>query len=378
MKRFVAIEGLRAWLAWAVFLGHIILFAGLSRLGVPERVGETASVSVEIFIIVSGFVITHMLIAQREAYLPYITKRFFRLFPAFAVSATIGAAAIAISRTPWPGDPTYQYGLQLVALQDAQARHLGAHALLHLTMLHGLVPNNVLNVSQWALLPPAWSISLEWQFYVLAPLLLIAFRRTGGAILMAFLTAVGLWAFVHGRLGVFESPSILPGAAEFFLLGIASRLFSDDIEPAAPAAIAAASLGIGCLAGRMAIGFWVAFMAYLCCRRVQLDGPNRRFVIVADALLAGRLAQWAGKRTYCVYLVHFPVFQLLLTVFTLAGVRSPAGVAGLLLTFGLPLTAGAAEALHRYVELPGMRFGKEVAACLIPSRRQRASALVSK
>jgi peptidoglycan/LPS O-acetylase OafA/YrhL len=74
-----------------------------------------------------------------------------------------------------------------------------------------------------------------------------------------------------------------------------------------------------------------------------------------------------NKRTYCVYLVHFPAFQLLLTGFTLAGVQSPSKAAGLLLVFGFPLTAVAAEALHRFVELPGMRLGKEVA------RRLRAA-----
>ena len=57
VERFAPIEGLRAWLAWGVFFGHIVLFAGLSRIGIPTWAGEITTTSVEVFIIVSGFVI---------------------------------------------------------------------------------------------------------------------------------------------------------------------------------------------------------------------------------------------------------------------------------------------------------------------------------
>ena len=271
---------------------------------------------------------------------------------------------IAISRTPWPADPTYQYGQQLIALQDAQAHHMTAHVLLHLTMLHGMVPNNLLNVSQWALLPVAWSISLEWQFYVVAPAVLLLFRRTAGAALVVLLTAAGLWSYGRGYLGDFQSPSFLPGAAEFFLLGIGSRVCWGEFKPTRPAALALAMLAIGWLTGQVPISVWLAFVSYLFCQRDALRGVDRRLVGIADALFAGRFPQWAGKRTYCVYLVHYPIYQLLLTALTLAGLTSPTSIAAWMLLLGLPLTAGAAEALHRTVELPGMRLGKDVAQWL--------------
>jgi peptidoglycan/LPS O-acetylase OafA/YrhL len=344
-----------------VVLGHIVLFAGLSRVGFPDRLGDMASVSVEVFIIVSGFVITHLLLTRREAYLPYIAKRFFRLFPAFVACAAAGAAAIAVSRTPWPSDPTYQYGLQLAALKDAEARHLTAHVLLHLTMLHGMFPNNVLNVSQWALLPTAWSASLEWQFYLVAPVVVLLFRRKGGAILVALLTIGGLWSYGHGYLGTFESPSILPGAAEFFLLGIASRFCWGEIKVPAPASVAIAILTIGYLTQQMAIGLWLAFLTYMFRAATEATGADRWLLRAGDALFASRTAEWAGKRTYSVYLVHYPIFQLLLTAMAFAGLRSPAQVAGLLLILGFPLTALVAEVVHRCVELPGIELGREIA-----------------
>jgi hypothetical protein len=41
-----------------------------------------------------------------------------------------------------------------VAFAQAQSDHFLAHALLHLTMLHGIVPNTVLPFSDYAFTPP--------------------------------------------------------------------------------------------------------------------------------------------------------------------------------------------------------------------------------
>jgi peptidoglycan/LPS O-acetylase OafA/YrhL len=191
---------------------------------------------------------------------------------------------------------------------------------------------------------------------------------------VALLTVAGLWFYNRGYLGAFESPSFLPGAGEFFLLGIACRFYWDEFKPPAPAAVAIAALAIGCLAGQMAIAIWVAFLTYAASQKAQLRGVNRRFVRVADPLFVSPLAQWAGKRTYCVYLVHYPIYQLLLTALTVVALKSPIEVAGALLVLGLPLTVLTAEALHRYVELPGMSLGKEVARRLSSAAQSGVSA----
>lgn len=361
VAHFDALDGLRAWLAWGVFFGHVILFAGLGRLRLPAGVDAITTVCVEIFMVVSGFVIAHLLLTKPEPYLPYIVKRFFRLFPALIVCTAIGAATIAMSRTPWPFDPGYQYGQQLAGLQDAQRQNFLLHSVLHFMMVHGMIPNTVLPLSQWALLPPAWSVSLEWQFYLVAPVVLLLFRKPAGAVSVLVITIAGLLLYARGAFGAFESPSLLPGAAEFFLLGIGSRLWRDRLNPTAPAFWAIVALGLAFLTKQPAIGIWIAFLTYLFCQRNRAGSASRRYVLGADALFTSRPAQWAGKRTYCVYLVHFPVFQLVLTMLALADVRSPTQVATLLVIFGLPLTVGAAEVLHRYVEVPGIRFGKDAA-----------------
>jgi len=80
VKHFRSIDGLRAWLAWTVVLCHVTLHTGADRKWPLIEKLETSSVhAVCIFIIISGFVITHLLLEKQEDYLPYITRRFLRI-----------------------------------------------------------------------------------------------------------------------------------------------------------------------------------------------------------------------------------------------------------------------------------------------------------
>ena len=70
MRRFDAIEGLRGWLAWWVVLGHALQLSGTAAY-LPGKVRMIASHgdwSVMLFMIISGFVIAHLLLAKKEDY----------------------------------------------------------------------------------------------------------------------------------------------------------------------------------------------------------------------------------------------------------------------------------------------------------------------
>jgi peptidoglycan/LPS O-acetylase OafA/YrhL len=177
MQHFRSLDGVRGWLAWSVVGYHMILLTAASQwkplLTHADILGE---VPVPCFIIISGFVITHLLLEKKERYLPYIARRFLRIYPLYICCLALGVFAtylhlVAFADHPW-GSYVPQADIVNQEIAGFQGWALGWHVLAHLTMLHGLISNNVLPVSQYMFLGPAWSLSLEWQFYMLAPLIL--------------------------------------------------------------------------------------------------------------------------------------------------------------------------------------------------------------
>jgi len=83
----------------------------------------------------------------------------------------------------------------------------GPQLLAHLTMLHGAVPDQILPGSSITYLPPAWSISVEWQFYLVAPFLFAFLKRPGSrlVLLLLLLVEVRVLCMAQGF-----GPSLLP------------------------------------------------------------------------------------------------------------------------------------------------------------------------
>jgi peptidoglycan/LPS O-acetylase OafA/YrhL len=115
-------------------------------------------VGVDLFFVLSGFLISKHLLAQREtskglALGPYLVKRALRIVPAYyAVLLVVAAGLVPLYAVP----------------QEALALRLGYHALF----LQDYLPANFVVVF--------WSLGVEEKFYLLAPLVLaavVAWRR---------------------------------------------------------------------------------------------------------------------------------------------------------------------------------------------------------
>src|SRR5262249_48481942 len=244
----LGLEGLRGWLSWLVVIAHIVFLSGLQHhYKVADALYINGPQAVFAFVILSGFVITHLLLATKETYGQFITRRFFRLFPVFLVCCT---AAIAVASSfgdylsAWSSGARYNLGE--VRLLDLPDNNFVTHFFAHLTMLHGTLPDEVLPHAPDMFLIPAWSISLEWQFYLIAPIaVLIATRKTGRAILASSaFVLTGLYHF--GAFGSFAYPSLIFGAAGYFLVGIMSRLLLPRITGVVTAPLTIALI-LGCI-----------------------------------------------------------------------------------------------------------------------------------
>jgi len=211
-------EVLRGLLAAWVMIGHVFKHSGYTPDSLrPFSLLADPGMPVDVFIILSGFVIFSLLDHKHEGYWPFIIRRFFRLFPLFLVVLLVSTALVVPAlawREAFPWKTPFLEGV--IGLNKASADYLAQHFMVHLTMLHGLVPDSILPASQYAIVGQAWSISVEWQFYLLAPFLFYLLRRNPIALGLVVLGLIAL----HSRYWLGEGFALNEG--QFFLIGIVS------------------------------------------------------------------------------------------------------------------------------------------------------------
>jgi peptidoglycan/LPS O-acetylase OafA/YrhL len=331
-----------------------------------------------VFIIISGFVVTHLLIEKQEQLAPYLARRFLRIYPAYFVCLCLGIAATylhfsAFGARPW-GDLVPQPGLMGAEMASLQSDGFVVHLLAHLTLLHGAISNQILPASQYMFLGPAWSLSLEWQFYILAPLILFAMRTRRGKILVALATVAGYAAYRQGWFGAFYDTSFLPGAGLYFAVGIATRLVFAQLPTfrVYPAAAMLIAGGFVLLSHDfLPFFFWLAFIAWLRLEQPQA-GSNGALDRCFKVAFNSPAARYLGVRSYSTYLVHEPLIHIIVYIcikrFAL----------GMTATFVVSLltapvaTVLAAMVLYRYVEAPAIDLGRK----LFAERQSRVASAV--
>jgi peptidoglycan/LPS O-acetylase OafA/YrhL len=326
MRRIAQLDGLRALAVGLVVVDHSVAwFAG-------------GGVGVNIFFVLSGFLITSLLLSEREKTgrnrlgLFYM-RRVLRLYPALVamlvVTAVIGGVAL---------------GSVLIA---------GTYTT-NLFMTFGLNP-----VSPYG---HTWSLALEEQFYLLWPLLLPLFvragRRTAITVLTGLAFASAAWAQLaintvidHGNITVavfnplWQAHGLLIGCAVAFAVRHrpvprAGALVNGGLLVCLLVAVAAsATVDRHWAAGWNLVSEFAAAAA-IAGMRDRAAGLSR--------LLAWRPVVWVGERSYAIYLWHLPLITFALD----RGYGKPGILAAWI------LTVVAAAVSWRFVEQPFLRLKK--------------------
>ena len=368
MRRLACFDGLRGALAVYVMLTHLAPFAAYpAALAWVPGVMSHGMAGVDLFFILSGLVIVRSLASFEHQPRPFLIARATRIFPAFlavfAMAIAVQPLATPFAAMPWIGPDS--------AARDIWASgwpaHWGAHLLAHLTMTHGLFPDGALHFVWVSYLGAAWSLSTEWQFYLLVTL--IAGRAgagQGGLLRLAigFLVlgaAAAAWRAAAAPDWCF-SRAFLPNKAQYFALGIASAALVSAPGGRQVAAYLAVLVGaiVLCSLEAGGTGKLVPPLAWTLCLSAQLRPTAPALRWLARALAASPLV-WLGAISYPLYLVNEPI-QKLLGI----GLAAIAGGSGAVFDlFWLPLAVvlpiAAAWWLHVRIEQPGLRWGRELA-----------------
>lgn len=369
---FDEIVGLRIYLALWVAVGHALQMSGFLEPSNPLLgILLNGHAAVVVFMIVSGFVITNLLLVKQEGYGRYITRRFFRLFPAYVFCCVVGYFladdwARLMPAVSWANSTGWQaYAASVYEIYDEVTLNVWPHLALHAVMLHGAIPDQILNRAAMTFLPAAWSISLEWQFYLVAPLVIAATRKGWQIAVVALVALVAYVAYTRGLLGAYDIGSSIAGASQYFLIGIVSRLAFTPLTR-----LSLSPLGMSVLAVFVAVALcddalplivWGVFYCYLLWHRnAPLTGP------VFKAVTTVPIIQLLGEASYSLYLIHRPA-QIALASLLLPFATS-SQFAMLAVQLGAVLLALPVSILmYRFIEKPGVRIGHRLAG-LVPEK----------
>lgn len=264
---------------------------------------------VDVFFAISGFLMTGIVVTSFEAgrlsLLRFLGGRIMRTLPALALVCAVALLA----------------GWKILAPQEY--RELAVEALSSLTFW-----SNILFWTQSGYFDSAahdkwllhtWSLSLEWQFYLLLPLMLLAAWRFSGkmrnrAALARLYAIVGAGSFaacaVASSLNPVDAFYALPARAWEFLAGgwvwlhcgrspaVASDRAGRVMELAGIVLLLGSTTSLD---RSMTWPGWLAMLPVAGASLVLAAARQRSLLTAAPAL------QWIGLRSYSIYLWHWPI-----------------------------------------------------------------------
>ncbi len=330
IRRIASLDGLRTFSLLLVLLGHVNLTQNYPRSVITEELSRFSHFGVQIFFVISGYLITLLLVREKEAtgrvnFVDFYRRRCFRILPASLVYTTITAIILLWTHAP----------LSRKCLVAAYTFSMG-----YLNQTEGI----------WQM-GHLWSLGAEEQFYLLWPLalLLLPRRLTISAWVAMFLSAAARqWMFVHD---VGSLDYAFPAVADCMAAGCLLALYTPRLAslptwiyslPVCLFIVALAVVGSIVIHDR-GVRWWglepliIAAMVHILINREDWILNNRPITYVGTLSYALYLTQQAFLNRYSHH--SFNAFPL-----------------------NLVFAASAALALHYGVERPMLALGKRFSA----------------
>jgi peptidoglycan/LPS O-acetylase OafA/YrhL len=346
------LDGVRALALWGVLVAHLLLDGAIATLPGPLRVViNHAWLGVDLFFVLSGFLITGVLLRAKSLGMREYFRRFY----------VRRAARI------WP-----LYFLVLGILFATHLSGYGQYFAMTVLMLPNFAPLIGVAVPPGAL--PYWSLGVEEQFYLLWPwVVLLGGRRTIVAAGAAVIALAPVWRALEPR-ALEATWSRIDGLALGSLLALwyahwdgdrrgATRLALGLVGLAAAISILGAPFGAngrGVLSDALRISQAVAVFGALIVTAVAFSGAP------ALAPLRSRFATTTALFSYCIYIIHRPLMDVYaaLTAGTPLSTATLAPWPAMLVRAICVLGAayGLAALSQRFFEQPFLRWGRAATA----------------
>ena len=304
-------------------------------------------VGVDIFFVISGFLITGIILREADtggfSFAEFYSRRIRRICPALFLTLFVSAIAGAILLVP--------QDLQMLGRSISSAVYF--YANVHFFNQVGYFDGPA---SEKPLLH-TWSLAVEEQFYLIWPLLfLLLYRLLSRKALRHVILAFLCLSLVASELILQTSPSaafyLLPYRAWELLLGASLTLFYPQ-APSKPVATLCGVLGLAAIiyaavAFTPATPFPGVHALVPCAGAALLIVAGVRTNLISSRVLGAAPLRFIGKISYSLYLFHWPAFS-----FTrMALDRDITQVEGLTIIAG---SIGAATLSWRFLESPARR-----------------------
>ena len=342
----------RLLLALIVFVNHTL----------PIQLGGGA---VYIFFMLSGYWVHEMWFREyrfaKRPILTFFISRAWRLLPMYYVVLLILICVRSIGNIdPFP----WQDGLSLTTLHF-YASHI---VLFFYAMLD----------PQLRTFLPVWSLDIELQFYIVAPLLFICFSPSNDRLRTLFVSSValaGLFIFLRSFEGSKAQAGWLPMYLAFFLVGVrtAQTKWRPALGLALGGATIAAAFVVLCLANAslrplLVQGSFSGWLSdYNAAANVTLAflmAPYAMATVHQRGVLPRSLDRHLSNITYDIYLLHWPTAVALLRfagdvstyrrlpLIALAWVLVPCASVALYILLDRPIDRQRARFVRRQLDLP--------------------------
>ena len=314
-RRIRELDGLRFLAIGSVVVLHVCQVVVANEPGRPRmdrfaRLVFDSRIGVDLFFVISGFILAlpfgaHRLLGERPVPLrSYYLRRLTRLEPPYLLTLALWYA-VAVLYWHRPAAALWPHVLASAAY---------VHNLVYFNPATGDYTNPISNV--------AWSLEVEVQFYLLAPLLAaIAFAPRRPAVrrwgILAVAVAVGQSSklFLHRHVAL---PPTLYGELPNCLMGfLLADVFLTDWDQRPPRVWWADVVAVG---GWLLLPFWFQDLRVHGHRVVPQGGLPEVLLVLCYASFRGRWTSrflasgpvmTLGGMCYSIYLLHLPILHLL-------------------------------------------------------------------